>query len=205
MKIAKTKIVLQFKIELAEIEPLVWRRIEVPSTYSFWDLHVAIQDAMGWLDYHLHQFEIRPPRKRKPVVIGIPDEDDEMETLPGWKVPVAEYLKEPGDEAVYEYDFGDGWRHRLLLEGRFLQQPDLEYPRCSGGGRACPPEDVGGLSGYDRLLEILADRSHPEYADMEHWLRHHAKCYWPYDPDCFDPAAVAFWDPKRRFKLAFEQ
>ena len=71
----KKKIAYRFKIELMEIEPPIWRVIEVPSTYTFWDLHVAIQDSMGWLDYHLHSFSLLPPRKSKPILIGIPDHE----------------------------------------------------------------------------------------------------------------------------------
>src|SRR6056297_411278 len=56
--------VYQFRIELLGIEPTIWRRIQVPSDYNFWDLHVAVNDAMGWLDYHLHHFEIKRKGKR---------------------------------------------------------------------------------------------------------------------------------------------
>ncbi len=71
----RTNIVYQFRIELSEIEPTIWRVIQVPSEYSFWDLHVAIQDAMGWLDYHLHAFRVRMPRKKTETEIGIPDDE----------------------------------------------------------------------------------------------------------------------------------
>ena len=67
----KHKIALQFRVELFDIEPTIWRRIEVPSSYSFWDLHVAIQDSMGWLDCHLHEFTIKPRHKRKRIAIGL--------------------------------------------------------------------------------------------------------------------------------------
>ncbi len=86
---------LQFKVTLAEVEPPVWRRIEVPADYSFWDLHVAIQDAMGWLDYHLHVFEVRNPTSGKIDEIGIPDEDGldfDAPHVPGWEVAIARYF-----------------------------------------------------------------------------------------------------------------
>jgi len=67
--------VYQFKIALKHIRPPIWRRIQVPENYSFWDLHVAIQDAMGWLDYHLHEFEMVNPSTGIKVAIGIPDEE----------------------------------------------------------------------------------------------------------------------------------
>ena len=68
--------VYQFKISLKGIRPPIWRRIQVPETYTFWDLHVAIQDSMGWLDCHLHEFEIIDPSTGMKVEIGIPIEDD---------------------------------------------------------------------------------------------------------------------------------
>ena len=68
----KAKNVFQFKIALEGIKPAIWRQIQVPETYSFWDLHVAIQDSMGWLDYHLHQFKILNPQTENEELIGIP-------------------------------------------------------------------------------------------------------------------------------------
>ncbi len=198
------KIVYQFKIELLGIEPLIWRRVEVPSTYSFWDFHVAIQDAMGWLDYHLHSFSLLPPRKRKPVLIGIPDDEYDDNMLPGWEVPLTQYFKQPGDEAVYDYDYGDGWQHRIVLEAIALQKEGIKYPNCSDGQRACPPEDCGGIPGYYHLIDILSDRAHEDYEAMVDWLSNHAKNYHPYDPKYFEPGNVVFCNPKKRWKIAFE-
>ncbi len=137
---------------------------------------------MGWLDYHLHEFRIKLPRKRKFVVIGIPYDDFENDTLPGWEIEVTDFLQEPGDFVFYEYDFGDGWEHKITLEGKFLADKGSKYPLCTGGELACPPEDCGGLPGYYQLVEILADKKHQEYNDMVDWLTHHAKDYTPYDP-----------------------
>ena len=200
----KKKIAYQFRIELMEIEPMIWRVIEVPSSYSFWDLHVAIQDSMGWLDSHLHSFSLLPPRKRKPILIGIPDEEYENETLPGWEVPLSQFFKEPGDEATYDYDFGDGWRHRVIMEGIFLQKEERQYPNCLHGERACPPEDCGGVPGYYNLLDILKDKKHEEYEDMNQWLKEHAKNYYPYDSEKFNPSEIEFWNPNKRWNMAFQ-
>ena len=197
--------VYQFIIELQEIEPPIWRVIQVPSAYTFWDLHVAIQDAMGWLDYHLHTFNVLMPGKKTEIEIGIPDEEgcDDREILPGWEVPLARYFKELGQAAVYDYDFGDSWSHTVLLDGFILRKEGVPYPICAAGERACPPEDCGGVPGYYELLKILADPKHPEYKEHTAWLKGHAKNYFPYDPEKFDPEKVEFWDPKKRFKLAF--
>lgn len=187
-----------------DIEPLIWRVIEVPSTYTFWDLHVAIQDAMGWLDYHLHSFSLLPPGKRKPVLIGIPDDEYEDNSLAGWDISLNQFFKEPGDEATYDYDFGDGWHHRVVMEGIYLQEEEKKYPGCLYGERACPPEDCGGIPGYYNLLDILQDKNHEEHYDMNQWLKGHAKNYYPYDSEHFSSNEVKFWNPKKRWKMAFQ-
>jgi hypothetical protein len=206
MTMQRADIVYQFRVELREIEPAIWRVIQVPSEYSFWDLHVAIQDAMGWLDYHLHAFRVKMPRKKSETEIGIPDEDfDNRDVLAGWKVPIMKYFTEPGKTAIYDYDFGDGWSHSVLLEGILLKEKGLKYPRCIAGERACPPEDCGGVDGYYQLLKILSDPNHPEHQEYNEWLKGHAKNYFPYEPDKFESEKVEFWDPKKRFKIAFSQ
>ena len=203
-KMAKQNIIYQFKIELAEIEPTIWRVIQVPSKYSFWDLHVAIQDSMGWLDYHLHAFRVRMPHQRKNTEIGIPDDDfDDHTVLPGWEVPITDFFIEPGKLAIYDYDFGDSWSHYVLLEGILLKEKGIKYPTCIQGKRACPPEDCGGVPGYYRLVEILDNSKHPEHAEYVEWLKGHAKNYYPYEPAKFEPDKVKFWNPKKRLKMAF--
>ena len=116
---SEPRIVHQFLIVLANTDPLVWRRIQVPAGYSFWDLHVAIQDAMGWLDCHLHEFEVADPGIGVRIRLGIPDEDfpDDRPTAPDWKAFVSDYFQEGSPPALYVYDFGDDWRHALMYEG----------------------------------------------------------------------------------------
>lgn len=206
MKTSKSNIIYQFHIELNEIVPMIWRRIQVPAKYSFWDLHVAIQDSMGWLDYHLHAFRVRMPHKRKITEIGIPDDEAyDQVVLPGWEIFIAEYFTEPGKLALYEYDFGDGWDHNVLLEGILLKEEGGKYPKCIAGERACPPEDCGGVPGYYQLLEIIGNPNHLEYQEYIAWLKGHAKNYYPYDPGGFDPDQIEFWNPKKRWQMAFSQ
>lgn len=197
--------IFRFEVRLDEIEPAIWRQIEVPSNYTFWDLHVAIQDAMGWLDYHLHEFTPVQPAAAGPVRIGIPEDSIEEEVLAGWLVPIAMYFAAAGDSALYEYDFGDGWSHDVRLVAIEAKKPGAKYPRCTGGGRACPPEDCGGVPGYEDLLEILSDSSHEEHADTIAWLQGHAGHYHPYHPDGFDPRKVKFWNPKKRLKMMLDE
>lgn len=206
MKTEKSNLVYQFKVTLQTIKPPIWRRIQVPGNYSFWDLHVAIQDAMGWLDYHLHAFQIRKKHTDKMIEIGIPGDDmDDENILSGREIPIRDYFREPGESALYLYDFGDGWEHELLLEGILLKEKGTKYPRCTEGERACPPEDCGSVPGYHHLLEVIRNPKHKEYKDFVHWLKGHAKNYYPYDPEEFEPERVYFYNPKKRWKKAFSE
>lgn len=193
--------VLQFKIILQDIEPVIWRRIQVPSNYNFWDLHVAIQDAMGWQDYHLHHFKIKGKRKRKEVHIGIPDFRQIggiNEVLPGWEIPVGEHFNELGVTAKYVYDYGDDWFHTVVLEGYILKDSNAEYPVCLDGARACPPEDSGGAWGYENLLKCLSDPDSEDYAEKKAWAE-------DWHPEFFSPRNVKFDKPYARWSYAFLQ
>jgi hypothetical protein len=200
--IMKQELAYRFMVELLGVKPSIWRIIEVPCNYSFWDLHVAIQDAMGWLDYHLHLFSISVPEEGAPIEVGIPHEEGKMNILPGWDVAIADYFAQPGDHAAYEYDCGDRWLHNVLLTGILLRDSSTNYPICLAGERACPPEDCGGVSGYYRLIENLSNTNKSSHEDMVYWLSNHAKNYWPYRPEEFDPQSVVFWDPKKRLEIA---
>lgn len=193
--------ICRLKVSLLDIDPAIWRVIEVPETYTFWDLHVAIQDSMGWLDYHLHAFVPDSSDESKAVPIGIPDGPLDDGFLAGWTVPISSHLANSGDAVRYDYDFGDGWSHVVELMAIVPRERGAKYPRCIDGERACPPEDCGGVPGYYRLLEILGDPSDDEHGEMVEWLKGHAKNYWPYHADEFDPASVSFWDPKKRWKM----
>ena len=200
----RPKLVHQFLIVLTGTDPLVWRRLRVPERYSFWDLHVAIQDAMGWLDYHLHEFRLLDRTKHQVVSIGIPTDDDleDRPVVPGWDVPLSRYFERRGWQAppaMYAYDFGDDWEHVLVHEGMESAGGSLTYPRCVSGARRCPPEDCGGVHGYAEFLQAIADRRHPEHRSMLEWVG------GTYDADAFDPKAVVFDNPRKRWKKAFEQ
>jgi hypothetical protein len=187
--------VIQFRIELLGVDPAVWRRIQVPEDYTLWDLHVAIQDSMGWLDYHLHAFRVVGSE----VTYGIPDEDDDapFNTKPGWKAKVQDVFSYSDSVGTYEYDFGDGWIHLLVLEGFEPRQEAIQYPRCVAGARRCPPEDCGGPHGYKELLMALQDSSHPEHESLLEWVG------GPLYPEEFNPNDVSFDDPKKRWTTAF--
>ena len=167
----KFKKVYQFKVTLKDVKPPVWRRIQVPESYTFWDLHVAIQDAMGWLDYHLHIFEIMNPSKGIKEEIGVPDEDFKSDTRTriGRKRKIADYFFMDNPKANYQYDFGDNWNHTIELEKIVDRAEEVEYPVCIEGKRSCPPEDCGGAWGYQNFLKIIKKPDDEEYEEMLEW------------------------------------
>lgn len=202
--------VLQFRISLREVEPEVWRRIQVPAWYSMWDLHVAFQDAMGWLDAHLHAFTL-PERFGEDVLFGIPIEDageiegDTQRTVAGWLYAADRVFDAPGTRARYLYDFGDSWMHDVIFEGRVDAEGDTQYPRCIDGAQPCPPEDSEGPHGYAELLAILADPEDDDAEDLAEWLRGDVTRYVPFVPGRFDLAEITFDDPDERWYYAFAE
>jgi hypothetical protein len=194
------KNVFQLKITLQEIDPVIWRRILIPESYTFYDLHVAIQNAMGWTDSHLHMFEIPCQRRkdRKSVRIFCPFDEPDMigdPFLVTTEIPVREYFKRRDDRADYEYDFGDGWIHEVLLEDIKPRIPREKYPQALDGELACPPEDCGGESGYYECLRVYKERDDSE--GLLTWLGN-------WRPDRFEPKAVVFESPRKRFEECLE-
>ncbi|MFT5241302.1 MAG: hypothetical protein ACI9OU_002220 [Candidatus Promineifilaceae bacterium] len=192
--------VYQFKISFQDIKPTIWRRIQVPERYSFWDLHCAITDSLGWLDYHLHEFTIGFPISNETHVVGIPDDEgfEDRVVLPGWDVSIAEYFSMENTSCEYEYDFGDGWRHSVVLEKILPREEGVVYPRCISGERACPPEDVGGPPGYGSFLKAIGYVNAPDHDRLLEW------CGGWFDPEWFDLGLVRFGSPQKRWGIAFD-
>ena len=194
--------VFQLKIVLVGSKPAVWRRILVPATDTFFDLHVAIQDAMGWTDSHLHAFYVGKGKVSDRITIEFPNpEGEDMyrgETRDERKERIADYFGASIKQCVYDYDFGDGWTHTVLLERELPAEAGAKYPQCVAGENACPPEDCGGLGGYDDLQEIVKNSKHPEHADMLEWLCLDSAD--EFDPTAFDSREVEFQNPRKRLK-----
>jgi hypothetical protein len=191
--------VYQFRIELLNVAPLIWRRIQVPAYYNFWDLHVSIQDSMGWSDSHLHHFEIREAGKRKPCKIGIPDFEmiSGDDVFPGWEIAVPAYFSSVGMQADYVYDYGDLWIHSVLLEGILLREAGIKYPACLDGAEDCPPEDCGGPFAYSEFLKMKAD---PEQKEVRMVSMFTGRAW---RPKPFNKDKVKFTNSFRRWMHAF--
>ncbi len=170
----------QLKIQLKNVKPAVYRVVLLPESASFFQLHKAIQEAMGWEDYHLFQFF-----KQRDVSISIPNKEyDWNEVLDAQKIKLNEWLNKVKDTITYEYDFGDGWEHAITLEKITENERKVTYPECIRGKRSCPPEDCGGPWGYENLLAVLADKKHPEHEGMQEWIGE------GFDPEYFDIEVV---------------
>lgn len=152
----------RIKITLRGSKPPIWRRLEFPSTGSLRLLHESIQESFGWEDYHLWVFDTAFGE------YGVPDPDLGHRGAATKKLTAV--APAVGEKLRYTYDFGDNWVHEILVEEILDAQPGVAYPRCVAGRRACPPEDCGGLWGYEELLSVVANPRHPEYEDRRSWM-----------------------------------
>lgn len=137
--------IFEFKITLRDVKPMIWRRVQVPKEFNFEELHFSIQAVMGWGCSHAYTFYVPDPdNKEKTVDITHPLSYDllkeTMECFPANNKNIADYFKEKGDGAVYEYDHGDSWEHEVVLFKILPVGPRSEYPKAIAGKRACPPE-----------------------------------------------------------------
>ena len=167
------------KVVLRGVKPPIWRRLRVATDLTLRDLHHVLQIAIGWTDSHLHEFEVGGKRYGMPD----PQEDIGPSTLDEQNYRLTELFRK-GIRADYLYDFGDDWRHQIVVEDVVSSESNAPKAQCLAGARACPPEDCHGPHGYGDLLEVLANPSNKRYAELREWVG-------PYfAPEDFDPAFV---------------
>ncbi len=172
--------ILQIKVSLSGLRPPVWRRLLVDESMTFEKLHIVIQVAMGWEFAHLYQFKVG-----KFFITELSPEDgfdvfDQEKYFPANEVHLVHFGFKPGDKFRYIYDFGDDWEHVIEVEKRLPRDPSMHYPVCVAGKRNCPPEDAGGVWGYQAKLDILKDPTHPDYEFVAEWMGE------DFDPEYFD-------------------
>ena len=162
--------ILQLKVRLLGISPMIWRRVLVPASTSLRELHGVLQVAMGWESLHLYAFDIYA------VQYG---SFELMMASP--KVLLAQFAFRKNDNFSYTYDMGDDWVHEVRVEEIMAVDPKKPYPRCTGGAGACPPEECGGprgflarrdeANGYDawqdmhQMLSLLSEATKPDAGD----------------------------------------
>jgi Plasmid pRiA4b ORF-3-like protein len=162
----KPKSLYRLQVTLIDAHLPIWRQIQVPGEIRLSELHGVLQIAMGWTNSHLHQYRIGEKD------YGIPDAEsaDYLPELIDERQVQLEAVAKAKTRFVYEYDFGDNWRHQIVVEEIVQPTHTVEYPVCLGGERACPPEDVGGVWGYAEFLQALDDPEHPEHEDYLTWV-----------------------------------
>lgn len=179
----------QIKITLEDSNPVIWRRIIVPEEITFKKLHDIIQISMGWKDQHMYDFELKEEKLRitcDDEAIAeyeiysrrkLTEKNDphgfianmlKIEPKFSHKVKIDKYFTRERN-IRYIYDFGDYWKHNILVE-EILENYENIHPLCVEGEGACPPEDVGGIVGYIEFQEILKNKNHPEYSDIKEWV-----------------------------------
>ncbi len=173
-----TKSTYQVQIALRKSKPKIWRRILVSPDLRLSDLHKIIQTTMGWTNTHLHQF-----RKQQTFYTRKTDQDgfwDDPDNVDYSRIKISDLLKKEKDKIIYDYDFGDGWEHDIVLEKIIANGQNKITPTCLTGKNNCPPEDCGGIWGYADMLEILKHPDHAEYKEYTEWLGEE------FDPKYFD-------------------
>jgi len=165
-----------------EIQPVIWRRLVLDGRVSLAKLHHFIQAAFGWTDAHLHSFTINDKCYMQP------QDDDfggDIEYLDERKAYLNRLIAE-NDTFVYLYDFGDSWSHIITVEEIEMVEDDPHGDAyVAGGERACPPEDVGGSTGYHDFLETILGNPHSEEAKrLLNWAG------GEFNPEMFDRLAA---------------
>ncbi len=171
--------IFQIVVTLEGIHPPIWRRLQAPGNLTLPQLHAVLQIAMGWTNSHLHGFRAGEHFYTEPD----PDYAD-LAVVDERMVQLDQIAAEVGVRFVYEYDFGDSWEHALVVEQILSLDFRVAYPRCIDGKRACPPEDVGGISGYMEFLAAIHNPRHPEHAEWLDWVG------GSFDPKAFDLPGV---------------
>jgi len=177
--------IYQLKVTLHGSHPPIWRQFQVRSDITLAKLHRILQIVMGWTNTHLHRFLIRGGQ------FGIPDDGDMVlrKMIDGRKHRLSDVVSGQASRFTYEYDFGDGWQHELLVENILSPEAGERYPVCLAGARACPPEDVGGALGYQNLLEAIHNLNHPQHDECLEWIG-----------DGFDPEAFHVDEVNRKLR-----
>ncbi len=177
-KLPKNPRVLELTISLNETNPLVWRKVLAHEVIELYELHMLIQMTMGWQDSHLFVLDINNKSYSDPESALEMDDTHNAEGI-----LLCEVLGE-SKEFSYTYDFGDDWIHKVEITNVLETDRRMNYPVCIGGENACPPEDCGGIGGFESLKSTLLGEDSEEKDELITWLGGF------YNPYTFDPNFV---------------
>lgn len=169
--------VFEIIISLQETSPLVWRKILTHEFIELDELHMLIQITMGWENRHLYDFNINNK------IYTDSESAFEMNAMAADGLQLCDVL-EDAKKFIYTYDFGDNWVHEIKISKIIDHDPRMNYPACTAGENACPPEDCGGIPGFGNLKSILAGKESEEKNELLTWLGGF------YNPTTFDPNFV---------------
>lgn len=169
------KEIYQLKIVIVGINPPIWRRILVVNKSYLSDLHNYIQKYFNWGGFHLHEFYFninKEPYSRISIEGSIPFSRSKTPApeINEETIRLCDIFSEDLKNIRYIYDFGDNWELQIILEKSFPYKKGFSGSLCVGGKRAAPPEDCGGIFGYQDILEILKDPTHPQYSEISEWI-----------------------------------
>lgn len=162
--IAAPNAIYQLKVTLKDSHPPIWRCILVADNILLPQLHGVLQLAMGWMNSHLHSFQVGRQ------AFAEPSPDDFVPVVDYRTVRLNQIAPKVNVRFIYLYDFGDRWEHEIVVEKILPVEKDAHYPRCLDGQRACPPEDVGGIWGYADFVKAIRNPRHPEHGEMLGWV-----------------------------------
>ena len=164
----------ELRVELKDTNPRIWRTVQVPGSTTLHRLHGILQVVMGWTDLHMYRFHVGGR------LYGEESQGSDLKVWDSAKTKLEDIVSEGNLSFLYEYDLGDSWMHQITVLGTVEADED-ERPRCTGGARACPPEDCGGPAGYAHFLEAIADPHHEDHDALLEWVGK------DFDPEDFDP------------------
>lgn len=177
-KNASSRNIYKLKITLDYIDPPIWREILIDSETLLPDLSKIIQTVMGWYNTHLHHFRIDDE------IYSLPDEESLSDEIDYSDISIGSLITAEKQKLYYDYDFGSGWEHIIVVEKILAYDTKEILPFCIDGKRNCPPEDCGGPAGYEKILEKLKSPENDDYMDLIDWLGEE------YDPEAFEIDAI---------------
>jgi len=175
----------QVRVDLLHVKPPIWRRLVLPGDLTLERVHLVLNEAMGWTNSHLHRIRTGSD-PYSPCFITEFDRDEGDEGILEDDVRLDQVFAEAGDALWYDYDFGDGWEHVVKVEAVLLDPPaGVEIVT---GRRACPPEDVGGIWGYDTVAQWVESRYDDALLPEQFENARHGRDWLPrgWDPATFD-------------------